>query len=252
MSSKIEDELLVGEVVDVGEFGATLRSEEYDGELFLHISGMPVRKEARVSDLIKVGQILVVKALKEDEQNKRLYVSTKGIDKSKAKAKIRKWKERKKVIALLERALKESNQPLDLIEKIEEKAVTKYGSLSQAFKMALEDKNLFLKIGIPPQALSILSKLVSEEFFTKSYTQSKTVEMFFLDKDGVNKLREVGEKLCSLHLSERTKITLRVVSPPKYELIVESNKPKEVKTTFEKILKNLEALVKEKGGIFRV
>jgi len=122
MSSKLEDELLVGEVVEVGEFGATLKSDEYEGELFLHISGMPVKKETKVSDLIKVGQILVVKVLKEDEQGGRLYVSTKGIDKSKAKAKIRKWKERRKALNLLERALKASNQPLDLIEKIEEKA----------------------------------------------------------------------------------------------------------------------------------
>ncbi len=251
MSSRMEDELLVGEVVEVGDFGATLRSDEYDGELFLHISGMPVKKEAKVSDLVKVGQILVVKVLKEDEQSRRLYVSTKGIDKSKAKAKIRKWKERRKALTLLERALKESNQPLDLIEKIEEKAVAKYGSLSQAFRMALEDKNLFLRIGIPAQTLDVLNKLIYEEFFTKSYTQTKTVEMFFLDKDGVNKLREIGEKLSLYSTSEGTKIILRVASPPKYELVVESNKPREVKTTFEKTLKRLEALVKERGGIFR-
>ncbi|MBO3762998.1 MAG: S1 RNA-binding domain-containing protein [Thermoproteota archaeon] len=251
MSSKLEDELLVGEVVEVGDFGATLKSDEYDGELFLHISGMPIKKEAKVSDLIKVGQILVVKVLKEDEQNRRLYVSTKGIDKSKAKTKIRKWKERRKALNLLEKALKESNQPLDLIEKIEEKAAAKYGSLTQAFKMVLEDKNVFLRIGVPIQTLDVLNKLIYEEFFTKSYSQSKTIEMFFLDKDGVNKLREIGEKLCFHQTSEETKIILKVVSPPKYELVVESNKPREIKVTFEKTLKRLEALVKEKGGIFR-
>jgi len=248
MSSKLEDELIVGEVIEVGEFGATLKSDEYEGELFLHVSGLPVRKETKVSDVIKVGQILVVRVLKEDKKNKRLYVSIKGIDKAKAKTTLRKWKERRKIISLIERALEETQQPTELIEKIEERAISKYGSLNQAFKAALEDEEVLSKIGIPKPTIKTLSELIRKELFTRVFLSRKEVEILFLDKDALSKLHEVGRKV-EEESREGTKVTVRVTSPPKYELVVESNRPKEVKNTLERALRTLEETVKNLGGI---
>lgn len=244
------EQLLVAQVTDIGEFGATLRSEDYEGELFLHISEIRLKKEQKIADALRKNQVLVVRILREDKATNRAFVSLKGIDPSEAKRVLRDWKEERRAAAILKEVLTKTGQPEDLLLKIKDKASERFGSLSEAFRAILEDRDkVSQKLALPPEVAASLEERIGKELLKKVYAEKKRIKIFFLDPDGVEKLKEIGRKFSGVQKDD-LKVIIKVVAPPEYELIVESVRPKKARTAVEKILKDLKEETGKLGGRF--
>lgn len=248
MSSHVGEGLLVAEVVELGEFGAVLRSEDYGGELFLHVSEVPLRREQKLTDVIRKNHVVVVKPLKEDRAANRLFVSLKGISKSEARSKLRASKDERSARAMLGTVVKENGLSPSVREEIETRAVEKFGSLSQAFRSIAEtgDKAL-TKLRVSSQLGAVLRRQLEAELLKKKYREKRTIEIFFTGPDGAEKLRTLGRKYVE-DKKTKSSVTIKTISSPKYELIVESKRPKEAKAVAEEVVEKLTSDAKGMGG----
>jgi len=251
MSDSVEGGLLVGEVVDIEEFGAVLRSAEYDGEIFLHVSEVPLRREEKLTDRLRKGAMIVVRPVKEDRAAKRLFVSLKGISRSETKSGLRAMKEERSARTILRQALQECEMPLTTAAEIESHAIEKFGSLSRAFRSILEagDKALS-KLRLPSQLSTALKRQLEAELMKKAYTEKRTIEMYFTSSDGASKLRTIGKRYTEGKEGQLT-ATIRTISPPKYELVVQGKRPKAVKAAADEIVEKVLAEAKKLGGSVR-
>ncbi len=252
MSAYSEQELVVGRVQEIGQFGATLKSDAYDGELFLHISEIPLKREQRLTDVVRRNQVLVVRTMREDKHTSRMFVSLKGISFSDSRRVLRSWKEENKAIAILKEALVRTNQQQELVDKIEEKAVEKFGSLSEAFRAAIETgSKAFSRLLIPPETARVLEEEIEKELLKKVYVEKRRVKIFFTDPAGIDKMRSLGSKFSGKSEMGVT-LAIRTIAPPEYELIVRSPRPKKARTVAEDVLKKLEQETRKLGGQFSV
>jgi translation initiation factor 2 alpha subunit (eIF-2alpha) len=248
MSGRLDGELLVAEVVELGEFGAVLRSEDYEGELFLHVSEIPRRREQKLTDVIRKNQVVVVKPLKEDKAAKRLFVSLKGISRSEARSRLRAGKDERSAKAILREIIGETGLPPSAEEEIESRAVEKFGSLSLAFRAILESGDKALtKLRVSSQVSEALKRQLESELLKKRYREKRHIEVYFTGSDGAEKLRVLGKKYVD-DKKTRSSITIRTISSPRYEIIVESKRPKEAKAVAEEVLEKIASDVKAMGG----
>jgi len=248
MSGHFDGDFLVAEVVELGEFGAILRSDDYDGEVFLHVSEVPLKREQKLTDVVKKNHVIVVKALKEDRATKRLFVSLKGISKSEAKNILRSNKDDRSARTILTEVIKKNAFPASAAEEVESRAVEKYGSLSEAFRAIAEagDKAL-AKLRVPSQVGAALKRELESELLKKRYVEKRTIEVYFVDADGAERLRSLGKKY-SEDKKTRSIVTIKTVSSPRYEIAVESKRPKEAKTVIEDIASKITSDAKAQGG----
>lgn len=245
-----EGELIVARVTEIGEFGATLRSDDYEGDIFLHISEIRLKREQRPTDALRKNQVLVVRVQKEDKNAKRLFVSLRGIGSSDSKKALRAWKEERGALSILKGVLARSGQPEELAQKIEERAVERFGSLSDAFRAILETGGKALsKLALPSETAEALEETLEKELLKKVYVERTKVRVFFLDPDGVEKLRMIGEKF-SVKGEKGLRVSIKAIAPPEYELVIESSKPKRTRTVAQDMLKKLEDETKKLGGQF--
>jgi translation initiation factor 2 alpha subunit (eIF-2alpha) len=251
MSGHLSGDLLVAEVVELGEFGAVLRSEDYDGEVFLHVSEVPLKREQKLTDVVRKNQLVVVKALKEDGAAKRLFVSLKGISKSESRSMLRSSKDDRSARAMLTDIAKKNELPASAVEEVEARATEKFGSLSEAFRAIAEtgDKAL-AKLRLPTQVGAALKRELESELLKKRYVEKRIVEVYFVDSDGAEKLRSLGKKYVE-DKKTKSSVTIRSVSSPKYEIVVESRRPKEAKAAIEEIVERMASEVKALGGSFK-
>lgn len=248
MSGRSDGNLFVAEVVELGEFGAVLRSDDYEGEIFLHVSEVPLKREQRLTDVVKKNHVVVVKALKEDRAAKRLFVSLKGISKSEAKSILRSNKDNRSARAILMEVVKRNAIPESAAEEVESRAIEKFGSLSEAFRAIAEagDKAL-AKLRLPSQVGAALKRELESELLKKRYVEKRTIELYFVDAEGAEKLRSLGKKYAE-DKKTRSVVTIRTISSPKYEITIESKRPKEAKTVIEDMLSKIASDAKAQGG----
>jgi len=248
MSGHFDGNLFVAEVVELGEFGAILRSDEYEGEIFLHVSEVPLKREQKLTDVVKKNHVIVIKALKEDRSAKRLFVSLKGISKSEARNILRSNKDDRSARTILAEVVKKNAFPTSAAEEVESRAVEKFGSLSEAFRAIAEtgDKAL-AKLRVPSQVGAALKEELESELLKKRYVEKRVVELYFVDADGAERLRSLGKKY-SEDKKTRSVVTVKTVSSPKYEIVVESKRPKEAKTVIEDIVNKITSDAKAQGG----
>ncbi|HYA22152.1 MAG TPA: S1 RNA-binding domain-containing protein [Thermoproteota archaeon] len=252
MSGRLDGELLVAEVTELGEFGAVLRSEDYDGELFLHVSEIPLKREQKLTDAIKKNQVVVVKPLKEDKAAKRLFVSLKGISRSESRSRLRANKDERSARAILREIIGQAGLPSSAEGEIESRAVERFGSLSLAFRAILESGDKALtKLRAPSQVSGALKRQLEAELLKKRYREKRRIEIYFTSPDGAERLRNLGRKYVE-DKKTRSSITIRTISSPRYEIIVESRRPKEAKAVAEEVVEKIASDAKAMGGNVKV
>ncbi|MGQ9690648.1 MAG: hypothetical protein ACUVQY_05205, partial [Thermoproteota archaeon] len=77
------------------------------------------------------------------------------------------------------------------------------------------------------------------------------VRLYFTDKYGLNKLKNLFEAIEKMTTKQVT-IETRVVAAPRYSIIISSHEPKRLKKVAEDIMTKLDEMSKERGGILEV
>ena len=134
-----EGEYVIGRVVEVKDFGATLNLLEFpEKKAFVHISEVASGWVKYIRDFIREGQMVVAKITRVKEGSKTSDASVRQVSGHRKQEKIRDWKNEQRASKLLE--LVSSQSKLD-----HEKLVDAYGSMYSAFESSLMDESLFKK-----------------------------------------------------------------------------------------------------------
>jgi translation initiation factor 2 subunit 1 len=243
-------DLLVCRVKEITDFGLLLDNEQMASkEIFLHVSEIP--KEMDLQDF-KEGQVVVVKVTKISRTGERIFVSMKQLSKSEARLTLRKWRAEKRALEILNEVAEKFSIPNDALEDAKEKLAERYGSITEALRVAvMEGENILARTRISDEAREALYELAAKELIRKEAVRRILVQLYFLDKYGIENLKSVFEEI----EKKRTKdvmIEARVVAAPRYSITIYSHKPKKLKKIAEEVIEKLNEEAKERGGVFKV
>ncbi|MEM1557315.1 MAG: S1 RNA-binding domain-containing protein [Thermoproteota archaeon] len=243
-------DLLVCRVKEITDFGLILDNEEIiDKEIFLHVSEIP--KEIDLQDF-KEGQIIVVKVIKMSRTGERIFVSMKQLSKSEARSTLRKWRAEKKALGILNQVAEKYSIPNDVLEDAKSKLIERYGSITDALRVAvMEGENILARTRISEEARRAIYELAAKELVRKEAVKRIIVQLYFIDKYGVENLKSVFEEVEKMRLREVI-IETKVIAAPRYLVTIYSHEPKKVKKVAEEALVKLSELSKKRGGVFKV
>ena len=243
-----EGEYVIGRVIEVKDFGATLNLLEFsERKAFVHISEVASGWVKYIRDFIREGQMVVAKVTKVKEGSKVIDASVRQVSGHRKQEKIRNWKNEQRASKLFELVATKSKIKLEeLYSKIRNDMLRLYGSLYSAFEASVMDESEFkeqwkgtwvdnfIKIGIAnvtPPYVSIGGKF----------------ELFSHDSNGVEKIRKALMQPTAIN--EDTTLKIASNGSPSYRISIKAPNYKqaeeELKLAVDKVLKT----IKTEGGI---
>ncbi|MEM2930551.1 MAG: S1 RNA-binding domain-containing protein [Thermoproteota archaeon] len=242
-------DLLVCRVKEITDFGLLLENEDIrDREVFLHVSEIP--RERNVQDF-KVGQMVAVKVIKISRTGERIFVSLKQLSKTEARSVMRRWRAEKKALEIFNEVAARFSIPYEVLEETEEKLIEKYGSLTEALRIAImEGENTLARTKLSNEARETIYELASKELIKKKARRRILVRLYFTDKHGLKKLKTVFGEIEKTGTKD-VAVEARVVAAPRYSITLSSTEPKKIKKVADEILKRLNEAVKREGGVLK-
>lgn len=142
-----EGEYVIGRVVEVKDFGATLNLLEFpEKKAFVHISEVASGWVKYIRDFIREGQMVVAKITRVKKGSKTSDASVRQVSGHRKQEKIRDWKNEQRASKLLELVSSQSKLVHEeLVDEIRIDMINAYGSMYAAFESSLMDESLFKK-----------------------------------------------------------------------------------------------------------
>ncbi|MGB9718340.1 MAG: S1 RNA-binding domain-containing protein [Thermoproteota archaeon] len=242
-------DLLVCRVKEITDFGLLLENEDIkDREIFLHVSEIP--RERSIQDF-KTGQMIAVKVIKISRTGERVFVSLKQLNKAEARTAMRKWRAEKKASDIFNEVAARFSIPSEVLEDTKEKLVEKYGSLTEALRIAImEGENTLARTKISGEAREAIYELAAKELIKKKAVKKMLVRLYFVDKQGLKKLKTVFGEVEKMGTRD-VKVEVRVVAAPRYSITLSSSEPKKIKKVSDEIAARLSEIVKREGGVLK-
>ena len=142
-----EGEYIIGRVLEVKEFGATLDLLEFpEQKAFVHISEVASGWVKYIRDFIREGQMVVARVTKVKKGSRIIDASVRQVSGHRKQEKIRFWKNEQRASKLLELVASKSKLKVeDLRHEVRAKMVDVYGSMYSAFEEAVINESGFKK-----------------------------------------------------------------------------------------------------------
>ncbi|MBO3803716.1 MAG: S1 RNA-binding domain-containing protein [Candidatus Brockarchaeota archaeon] len=244
------NDILVGRVREITDYGAMLEVPGYAGRGFLHISELPGRNIRTVGEKLKVGQTIAVKVISVSKSRDQYNVSLKRVGEDEAKVKLREWKESERAREIVAEAAKRLGaDPGLFLSEVEAKAERRYGTLSEALRRAIEgDETVLTKIGIQKEGADAICEVARAKIRRKNAVASGVVEATILAPDGAEKLREIFLKEISSAARRQAEVTITTAGSPRYIVQVRAKTAKAAQAALEKVVQSIIAAVNKSGG----
>lgn len=243
-------ELVIATVIRITDYGAYVRLDEYDKEGLLHVSEVASRWVRNIRDYVREGQKVVLKVLRVHPEKGHVDLSRRRVTKRDKKEKLLYWKKDRKAESLLRTAAEKLNISFEeayeragaLIEKA-------FGELYYGLeKTAKDGVDVLLELGIDKEIAVTLEEIAKEKIQI-SLVNVKGILMLqnpkpngvLIIKDTLEHAKEVGE-------SEDAKVTVYLVSPPKYRIVVSAEDYKSAENVLEKATESALKFIAKSGG----
>ena len=242
-----EGEYVIGRVVEVKDFGATLNLLEFtDRQAFVHISEVASGWVKYIRDFIREGQMVVAKVTKVKKGSKIIDASVRQVSGHRKKEKIRAWKNEQRASKLLELVARNIKADYDVLrEEIREDLINEYETLYRAFEESVinsEDFENKWKGSWVSEFIKVGFENVTPPFVTIRGMFSLTSEK----EDGVEGIK--ASLMAPQAVHDDTKITITSDGAPNYRILVKAPNYKqaeeELKSSVDLVLK----LLKKEGG----
>ena len=239
-----KDELVVATVEDIKPYGAYLYIDDYNIRAYLPIGEVSSRWIKDISDVLKIGQKIVVKVLRIDPKTRAVDVSLKQVNKRDRDRVMRIWKREQRGLQIISELIEELKlDPEEVEEKlmpIIDKKQTTYDALVEL----VIDPSLVFKLNLPKpnDIISFLKKRIKP----KLYIYEVKLKIQCIEKGGVFKIRNTFIRLLNSlknNIDKLEELTSYNDGTPYYKLIAKSYRPdvirKKVKPLFEKEINNI-------------
>ena len=229
-------DLVIATVVRITDYGVYVMLDEYDKEGLLHVSEVASRWVRNIRDYVREGQKVVLKVLRVHADKGQVDLSRRRVTKRDKKEKIQSWKKDRKAEGLLRTAAEKLNISF---EEAYEKAGTliesAFGDLHEGLeKTAKDGVDVLLDLGVDKELAVTLEEIAKEKIQISLVNVKGILELqnpkpkgLFLIRDALKTAKEVGE-------AEGTDVSVYLVSPPKYRVVVSAEDYKSAESVLEK------------------
>ena len=243
-------DLVIATVVRITDYGAYVRLDEYDKEGLLHVSEVASRWVRNIRDYVREGQKVVLKVLRVHAEKGQVDLSRRRVTQRDKREKLLFWKKDRKAESLLRTAAEKLHISFEeayeragaLIEKA-------FGELYYGLeKTAKDGVDVLLELGIDKELAVTLEEIAKEKIQISLVNVKGILELqnpkpkgVLIIKDTLKHAKEVGE-------SEDAEVTVYLVSPPKYRIVVSAEDYKSAENVLEKATKSALKFISKSGG----
>ena len=243
-----DGDYIIGRVIEVKDFGATLDLLEYSGQkAFVHISEVASGWVKYIRDFIREGQMVVAKVTKVKKGSKIIDASVRQVSGHRKKEKIREWKNEQRASKLLELVAKNTKTDYDKLRKeIRQDLVNNYGSLYLAFEESVINSEEFKKNWEGtwvPEFIKIGTDNVTPPFVTIGGMLSLSSDK----EDGVEGIKNSLKGPKVIHSDSELNIASN--GAPNYRISVKAPNYKQAEEELKSAVDLVLNILKKEGGI---
>jgi translation initiation factor 2 subunit 1 len=243
-------DLVIATVVKITDYGAYVKLDEYDKEGLLHVSEVASRWVRNIRDYVREGQKVVLKVLRVHAEKGHVDLSRRRVTKRDKKEKLLSWKKDRKAESLLRTAAEKLNISFEeayeragaLIEKA-------FGELHDGLeKTAKDGVDVLLNLGIDKELAVTLEAIAKEKIQIPLVNVKGILELQNPKPKGVLLIKETLKTLEEVGESEGADVTVYLVSPPKYRIVVSAEDYKSAENVLDKATKSALKTIAKSGG----
>jgi translation initiation factor 2 subunit 1 len=243
-------DLVIATVVRITDYGAYVRLDEYDKEGLLHVSEVASRWVRNIRDYVREGQKVVLKVLRVQAAKGQVDLSRRRVTKRDKKEKIQSWKKDRKAESLLRTASEKLGISFeDIYEKAGALIEDSFGELYAGLeKTAKDGVDVLLDLGIDKELAATLEEIAKDKIQISLVNVKGILDLqnpkpkgVLIIKDTLKHAKEVGE-------SKGADVTVYLVSPPKYRIVVAAEDYKTAESVLETATSSALKFISENGG----
>ncbi|MHA2223643.1 MAG: S1 RNA-binding domain-containing protein [Candidatus Hodarchaeales archaeon] len=219
-------ELVIGVCSKLTPHGAYFEIFDYE-ELgsesgFVHISELSRTWVRNIRSHIREGQRAVSKILRVDSARGEIDMSIRRVSEPQRRMKLNEFKQENRARGIIAVACENADISVDTVEK---PLLSKYGSIFEGLIQIREGGiESLTEIGIPEAAATEIFQLAERELRPPMVQLFGQLSITCYESDGATLLKKFFKSFKNSFKKEHkgSKITIQIVSPPEYRLVVES------------------------------
>ncbi len=242
-----EGEYVIGRVIEVKDFGATLNLLEYsDRKAFIHISEVASGWVKYIRDFIREGQMVVAKVTKVKEGSKVIDASVRQVSGHRKQEKIKDWKNEQRASKLLELVATKSKIKIEeFVSETKEDMIKSYGSLYSGFETSVVDQAEFKNEWKGKWVDNFIDIAIAN--VTPPYVSiGGKFELLSYDSNGVEKIKKALMKPSAVN--EDTTLKIASNGSPSYRISVKAPNYKQAEEELKLAVDSVLKTIKTEGG----
>ena len=243
-------DMVIATVEKITSYGAYVRLDEYDKEGLLHVSEVASRWVRNIRDYVREGQKVVLKVLRVQADKGQVDLSRRRVTKRDKKEKIQSWKKDRKAESLLRTAAEKLN--ISFEEAYEKAGILIENTFGELYtgleKTAKDGVDVLLDLGISKEIAVTLEEIAKDKIQISLVKvkgilnlQNPKPKGVLIIKDTLRNAKEVGD-------SQGAEVTVYLVSPPKYRIIVEAEDYKTAENVLQASTSSAIDFLSKNGG----
>ncbi len=243
-------DLVIATVVSITDYGAYVRLDEYDKEGLLHVSEVASRWVRNIRDYVREGQKVVLKVLRVQADKGQVDLSRRRVTKRDKKEKILSWKKDRKAESLLRTAAEKMNLSFEeAYEKAGSLIEKSFGDLHDGLeKTAKEGADVLLDLGVEKELANTLAEIAQEKIQISLVNVKGILELQNPNPKGVLAIKETLKNAKEIGESEGADVSVYLVSPPNYRIVVSAEDYKTAESILEKATSFAVDYISKNGG----
>jgi len=243
-----ENELVIGRVREVKNFGVFVALDEYPGKEGL----IPVKEVAHgwvkyIRDYVREGNIVVCKVLRVSLERGHIDLSLKAVNDHQKRERIQEWKNEQRAEKLMEIVSQVLKKELEeCYTEFGYDLINKYGGLYQAFEEAAIDEESLKADGVKGKWLKAFVEVAHDNISLPLVTIRGVISVTCPGGDGVIKIRDALIKALATDANGR--VAIHYLGAPKYRVEVTALDYKTAEDLMEEATKVALKEVASSGG----
>ncbi len=243
-------DFVIATVERITSYGAYVMLDEYDKEGLLHVSEVASRWVRNIHDYVREGQKVVLKVLRVKPDKGQVDLSRRRVTKRDKKEKIQSWKKDRKAESLLRTGAEKLNISFEeAYEKAGALIENAFGELYTGLeKTAKDGVDVLLNLGIDKEIAVTLEEIAKDKIQISLVNVKGILDLqnpkpkgVLIIKDTLKHAKEVGE-------SEGADVTVYMVSPPKYRIVISAEDYKSAESVLETATSSALKFISKNGG----
>lgn len=242
-------ELVIATVLEVTDFGAYAKLDEYGKRGLLHVSEISSSWIRNIRVFVREGQKMVLKVLRVDIEKGHIDLSLRRVTKRERIEKMMSWKKERKAETLLRNVAEKTGLS---IEQIHEKAGSiierEYGLYEGFEKAVKEGPEILTKLGVSEDIALAFAEVAKERIHVPMVKVKGTIELRCAKPNGIKIIKEAFLDVKKTEKSKEGKFRFYVVAAPKYAVEVLAENYKSADDLLQKVSENVVSTVTKAGG----